>query len=299
MIKEITISNFRGIEELKIQLTAINLFIGANGTGKSSILEAIALAASSPSYVDCVGVNMLERVLFRRGTPYYANLQHLIKIGADNAAVTIVKDDSKTNTIIEIYNKDTIDSKKKEYRDEYKLNNLDSQAQTYINNIRALDQLLAFTNLLAAMSQQHMISQEIANIPLVSEEEAVTYILNKNQKHAIRLSVYGNRVVTIPQITVTQTRSRLILLDDLVRFYEYLYSYIHDLMLRDPNIHNKVMEFLRHREIEDIRFDTRRNMFIKRREDKYYIPINVIGDGTRLLLLDALTFNLPNADIIL
>jgi predicted ATPase len=295
MIKEITISNFRGIEELKIPLTAINIFIGVNGTGKSSILEAIALAASSPSYVDCVGVNVLERIATRRGRPYYANLQHLIKIGADNATVTIVKDDSTTNTI-EIYNKDTIDNKKKEYRDEYKLDELDSKAQTYISSIQAANFLSTLMSILSQITQQRMISQQ----PQLSilREEGITYILNTNQKHAARLSIYDNKVIMIPQIIQSQSKSGLILVDDLLRFYEDFYKYINKLILIDPKTYKNIMEFLRHREIEDFK-DIEGNIFIKRQEDEYYVPINMVGDGTKMLLLDALVFNLPNADIIL
>jgi len=289
MIKEVTINNFRGIEELKIQLKSINLFIGSNGTGKSSILDAIALAASSPSYVDGIGVNILEKVITRRGTPYHANLQHLIRVGADNASITIVED--STNTI-EICNKDTIDSKKREYRDEYKLNDLDAQARTYIGNILAAKYLSTLMNLLGGITQQRMISQQ-----LISHEEAITYIFNKNQRHAVRLSIYDNHVVIIPQITPSTTR--LTLIDNHVRFSEDIYGYLHELMLRYPNIYKNIMGFLKHKEIEDIRFNRAGDIVIKRVGDEHYIPINVIGDGTRLLLIDALVLNLPNVDIIL
>jgi AAA15 family ATPase/GTPase len=49
LISSISISNFRGIRSGRIDgLTGINVLMGANGAGKSTVLEAIYLAASSP-----------------------------------------------------------------------------------------------------------------------------------------------------------------------------------------------------------------------------------------------------------
>lgn len=47
MIKEIAIQNFKSIMDLKFPLGRFNLFIGANGSGKSNILEAIAFGAAA------------------------------------------------------------------------------------------------------------------------------------------------------------------------------------------------------------------------------------------------------------
>ncbi len=49
MIKEIAIKNFKSIIDLKLPLGRFNLFIGANGSGKSNILEAIAFGAAASS----------------------------------------------------------------------------------------------------------------------------------------------------------------------------------------------------------------------------------------------------------
>lgn len=47
MIKEIVIRNFKSIVNATIPLSTFNVMIGANGCGKSNILEAIAFAAAS------------------------------------------------------------------------------------------------------------------------------------------------------------------------------------------------------------------------------------------------------------
>ena len=47
MIRKVLIENYKSIERLTIDLGRLNVFIGANGSGKSNILEAIALASAS------------------------------------------------------------------------------------------------------------------------------------------------------------------------------------------------------------------------------------------------------------
>ena len=47
MINKVSISNFKSIYKQDIELGRINVFIGENGSGKSNILEAIAMAAAS------------------------------------------------------------------------------------------------------------------------------------------------------------------------------------------------------------------------------------------------------------
>ena len=47
MIKEINIKNFKSIVDLTLDLGRFNVIIGANGCGKTNILEAIAFAAAA------------------------------------------------------------------------------------------------------------------------------------------------------------------------------------------------------------------------------------------------------------
>ena len=49
MIKEIKIENFKSIQSLNLELGRLNVFIGANGSGKSNILEGIAFGAAAMS----------------------------------------------------------------------------------------------------------------------------------------------------------------------------------------------------------------------------------------------------------
>ena len=47
MIKEIKIENFKSIESLNLELGRLNVFIGANGSGKSNILEGISVGRAA------------------------------------------------------------------------------------------------------------------------------------------------------------------------------------------------------------------------------------------------------------
>lgn len=47
MIREVVLQNFKSIQDLSLDLGRINIFIGENGSGKSNILEGVALAAAA------------------------------------------------------------------------------------------------------------------------------------------------------------------------------------------------------------------------------------------------------------
>src|SRR5438105_5044309 len=52
-IAKITISNYKSISHLELSLGRLNVLIGENGSGKSNVLEAIALAS-------CAAQNTLD-----------------------------------------------------------------------------------------------------------------------------------------------------------------------------------------------------------------------------------------------
>jgi predicted ATPase len=61
MIKEIKIENFKSIASLNLELGRLNVFIGANGSGKSNILEGIAVGSAGIEY------KLDTEILFARG----------------------------------------------------------------------------------------------------------------------------------------------------------------------------------------------------------------------------------------
>ena len=71
LLTEIRIENFRGIEELKLPLDELCVFIGENNAGKSSILDALKLC--------------LTRSLTRKGAIFEEYDYHLVNASADPA----------------------------------------------------------------------------------------------------------------------------------------------------------------------------------------------------------------------
>ena len=77
MIKEIQIENFKSIQSLNLELGRLNVFIGANGSGKSNILEAIAFGSAA------IHDKLDSEFLYARGVRKTDT--RLIKSGFDNS----------------------------------------------------------------------------------------------------------------------------------------------------------------------------------------------------------------------
>ncbi len=61
MISKLTVESFKTLEKVEVELGLVNVFVGANGSGKSNLLEAVGvLAAAADGKVD-------DKVLLQRG----------------------------------------------------------------------------------------------------------------------------------------------------------------------------------------------------------------------------------------
>ena len=61
MLRNLKITRFKSIRDLKLEFGRVNLFIGGNGTGKSNILEAIGLVSA------CLGRGLGDADIANRG----------------------------------------------------------------------------------------------------------------------------------------------------------------------------------------------------------------------------------------
>ena len=66
-IKEISFGNFKSLYNTSFEPGKVNVFVGANGSGKSTILEAIGLL--SAAMTDRVDASSLQRKGVRLSTP--------------------------------------------------------------------------------------------------------------------------------------------------------------------------------------------------------------------------------------
>jgi len=72
MLTSLTIKNFRGIKEGKIEdISNVNILLGPNNSGKSTILESIYLASTALSGKDILGRNRKEYIIKRRVSRSY------------------------------------------------------------------------------------------------------------------------------------------------------------------------------------------------------------------------------------
>jgi len=87
-VQNVEVKNFRGIGELKLaDIGRVNFVVGRNNSCKSALLEALALAASFPTFRDAFRVTLPTWVVVRRGKPYAPRL--LINTGSDKASIKV------------------------------------------------------------------------------------------------------------------------------------------------------------------------------------------------------------------
>lgn len=73
MIKEVKIQNYKSVQDLSLELGRVNVLIGANGCGKSNILEAIAMGSAaadnklSNEFLSSRGIRVTEPKAMRSG----------------------------------------------------------------------------------------------------------------------------------------------------------------------------------------------------------------------------------------
>ncbi len=92
-IKQIEITNYKGIEEMKIPCKSINIIVGPNNTGKSSILQSIWMAISSLNkFEDTLGTEFSDVVLDHD----------------DNMKFLLHKDNNKADILLTLSNKKNI-----------------------------------------------------------------------------------------------------------------------------------------------------------------------------------------------
>jgi predicted ATPase len=70
MLKQIKIQGFKSLHDVLVSLGQINVFIGANGSGKSNLLEAVGLLAASASRFE----NSIEMFIREEQVPYNQDL---------------------------------------------------------------------------------------------------------------------------------------------------------------------------------------------------------------------------------
>jgi AAA15 family ATPase/GTPase len=90
-IQEVSIKNFRAIDEISFTPKRINIFVGPNNSGKSSAIEAIALLKSSENRCeDSLGVYVLGEIIDKYSMDYlFHDIEKPIEISYENICISI------------------------------------------------------------------------------------------------------------------------------------------------------------------------------------------------------------------
>lgn len=145
MVRKVEIENFKSIQKLDFELGRVNVIIGANGSGKSNILEAIAFAS-------CAAENKLDNdYLFLRGIRVTEN-GNMMKSGFGNNKKSDVlirikyNINSTFNTILNYKGKDYIEWYDKNitnslsFKDTLNLSKLLSNLKTFQKEFTGIDE---------------------------------------------------------------------------------------------------------------------------------------------------------------
>lgn len=101
MITSLSIRNVRGIRELSLQnLGQINVFVGRNNVGKSSILEAIAIALGAVNRDPSQLKEVLDRVLKWRGWLKSVSLTTLFNVSSLPIEITFIANNVPFNVAL-------------------------------------------------------------------------------------------------------------------------------------------------------------------------------------------------------
>lgn len=104
MIKEVKIQNYKSVQDLTLELGRVNVLIGANGCGKSNILEAIAMGSAaadnklSNEFLSSRGIRVTEPRAMRSGfKKLYSNKSIIINFSVNDEFLLFeIENENKT-----------------------------------------------------------------------------------------------------------------------------------------------------------------------------------------------------------
>ena len=307
VLSEVEISDFRAIASLRIPLTKINVFVGRNNTGKTTIIEALALLLSSfNGFRDFVGNSILDLITQYRGGPRYlvrmnrpyAKISATLDTGS-KLVLYILEDLGRSKGIDPIVMKgieqaldQVADSMYRERISEIEreIERLKDRIERYpedslrrrdleerVNRYRQeLDEYLRNRDEILSSLRSRLRDEMVScTVTLANNAVVNVHLLVKQRRH---LMFEGEKEVEVKQVEFTDLRLQPIY----VRMYreKILIEKLDELPIE------QVIELVeRLRTLIPYFYDYRNGMIIfKFDERKEIVPINVVGDGLLALL---------------
>jgi len=280
-LKAAEVRGFRGIKEIKLSedgIGRINIIVGRNNSCKSALLEALALAASFPTFRDALLTSLPTWIIVRRGKPYSARL--LINANSDEAAIDV------STTRGDISLKLFVDVSKVPEKHRGIFTDLEKRLDEERKRMQVTTMFYFVVKLVEATTRQ-----------VLPFEEAVRGEYAEEKIYAV--SEGGGEVSAFVTYTTGDTMSTVSLregfvnsvafLDSRLFFDTDLLSRIIDILIkRNIELFDKLINMYREAvgksvRVVDIRVTRERVPYV-RFEEGPLVPYNVLGDGLKLSL---------------
>ncbi len=102
IIKDVNIRNYKGLEEVQFPCGSVNILVGPNNTGKSSILESIFISISSLNHFEDILETELSEILNLEDE----ELKYFLNQGKKNSTVEIELSDKNILSLEILYSKE-------------------------------------------------------------------------------------------------------------------------------------------------------------------------------------------------
>jgi AAA15 family ATPase/GTPase len=266
-IEKLVIDGYRGIDHFEYEPNMINILVGRNNTGKSSILEAAAITYTAPTgFQDRLGNNILEKIIERKG---WENLEYFINLNKKDKELKLTAVKDETELIVSANYKERNKGKVTEPAV------IDLVNEYYINLYSSGDIPLIVT--VSASTQR----------PLRPMEEAIKEKVSKAIMGPMlfgQITPSNNYFVALPNDKKILTRVSIT--SDLI-FYGHQFEEkldiknLHDILLPTARMHQSLSYLRRHMPyFNDLRSDGQK-IWIYFENLQQPLPLSMIGDGMR------------------
>jgi AAA15 family ATPase/GTPase len=262
-LREIKISNFRGLENLVIEdLSKVNLFVGKNNSGKTTILEALFLLFGMSNPTLLLNINMLRGIKPDSAKQYSDSAKQLLyffnKLTTQNKPSLSGQFDNKEKRIL---NFEPIYSGNTEHKSDISNIDIESKTHTEITGIN-----LAFSIRQSGEPEEKRYKNSI----LFRND-----LLSMNPLNPWEIGVINNYKEKLFASFITDARN------DRVTFFNY--SKI--LERNDKKDKNYILELLQNVDKNITNIQTLADgIYFELENVDRLVPISIMGDGIRRLL---------------
>lgn len=293
IVKKIEITNYRGLKKVAFAAKPINIIVGPNNTGKSSILEAIALLLScrngfrDPLFENGLWFGETGVYYFEDLIDFFLNYrgyspQYLIRTGFSSSIIkgTI----GRTNFTLEINYKKLLENIEK-ISSQFLIKKYDEINKIYklLHEVREILHIEKYPKFDREKILQELIKQPQLLFILYKNRELQSIYVHFETKNELLSSVISDGVERIYQKKYMR-RIPLILNFSKFAFASKL-EWLHDAVVKIGKM-PKIISVLKNRipYINDIRKAEREKLYIYLSIEEKPLPLSCMGDGFIALL---------------